>query len=197
MQRWILLSLVVVAAAAQKTEDQHRPDPRCSESLEVGDGTGIEKRYYYSAENSTCLEFNWKGGNKNGNNFETFVACYTICHPCLQITKRGGSLNKKVPHYSFSRDLYKCVSYKWPRCSPHGPIYSTLDDCRKQNCWGYRFCRLPKREGYPCYVRSGSFIPSYYYSTATKQCESFTYGGCGGNENNFYWRSDCQRKCSC
>ena len=206
MQRWILLSLVVVAAAAQKTEDQHPPDPGCEEPLEVGDGTANQKRYYYRAEDGRCSSFQWKGGKKNGNNFESFLTCYYHCHPCLQITKRGGSLNKTVPHYGFSKKEKKCVSYTWPKCNPQGPTFSTLDDCLEQN--GKRcdvFCSMKVEVGDVCYGISGAVLeqsrssisPRYYYSTTLSRCTEFMYNGCGGNENNFLNKADCEKQCSC
>ena len=203
MQKWIVLSLVVVAAAAHKTE--HEPDPRCAEPLEVGTGTANQRRFYYSVTHHKCSQFQWKGGKKTGNNFKTLPACYITCHPCVQIAKRG-SVDMTVPHYGFSKKENKCVNYTWPRCNPHGPTFSTLDDCleyKDSSCSIY--CSQLLKVGYPCYKRFGaSFVqtrsslsPRYYYSTESEQCKLFMYNGCGGNENNFRNKTDCQKQCSC
>jgi len=41
-------------------------------------------------------------------------------------------------------------------------------------------CSLPKAVG-PCRAT----FPRWFYNSATQRCESFTYGGCGGNANQF------------
>ncbi|KHJ90057.1 Kunitz/Bovine pancreatic trypsin inhibitor domain protein [Oesophagostomum dentatum] len=39
------------------------------------------------------------------------------------------------------------------------------------------------------------FVPRYGYSTEQKKCIPFTYGGCFGNDNNFFSLEDCQELC--
>jgi hypothetical protein len=45
--------------------------------------------------------------------------------------------------------------------------------------------------------------PRFYYDTAQKRCQEFTYSGCGGNDNRFTSHDECinfctgVRKCSC
>ncbi|CAF0923944.1 unnamed protein product [Rotaria sp. Silwood1] len=51
-------------------------------------------------------------------------------------------------------------------------------------------CKLPKLTG-PC---RASF-QRFYYNSATKSCESFTYGGCQGNKNNFLTKAECEKAC--
>jgi tissue factor pathway inhibitor len=41
-------------------------------------------------------------------------------------------------------------------------------------------CTLERDPG-PC----KAYIPSYFFNSASGQCEKFIYGGCGGNENRF------------
>jgi len=35
----------------------------------------------------------------------------------------------------------------------------------------------------------------FYYNADTKTCKLFTYGGCGGNGNNFETMEECIGKC--
>ncbi|XP_066571576.1 tissue factor pathway inhibitor 2 [Amia ocellicauda] len=51
-------------------------------------------------------------------------------------------------------------------------------------------CLLPVDEG-PC----RALLPRFYYNRYTQQCEEFSYGGCGGNPNNFPTFEDCEKSC--
>lgn len=51
-------------------------------------------------------------------------------------------------------------------------------------------CQLPVDSG-PCEAA----IPRYAYDAATKSCEAFIYGGCGGNRNNFETYESCVGAC--
>uniref|UniRef100_A0A8W8NSH9 Uncharacterized protein n=1 Tax=Magallana gigas TaxID=29159 RepID=A0A8W8NSH9_MAGGI len=51
-------------------------------------------------------------------------------------------------------------------------------------------CELPVVSG-PCKAR----IPRYYFNRRTGRCETFFYGGCCGNANNFETLSACTSTC--
>ena len=51
-------------------------------------------------------------------------------------------------------------------------------------------CKLPKIIG-DCKAA----FPKYYFDSTSGQCKSFTYGGCGGNGNNFNTRGECEQQC--
>ncbi len=40
-----------------------------------------------------------------------------------------------------------------------------------------------------------AYIPSFWHNPETGVCEPFAFGGCGGNENRFPSREDCQKVC--
>uniref|UniRef100_A0A1I8NU35 BPTI/Kunitz inhibitor domain-containing protein n=1 Tax=Stomoxys calcitrans TaxID=35570 RepID=A0A1I8NU35_STOCA len=52
-------------------------------------------------------------------------------------------------------------------------------------------CGLPPSEAGICYA---SHI-RYSYVADSKECVEFHYGGCGGNENNFLSKEECEAKC--
>ncbi|ODM86787.1 Boophilin-G2 [Orchesella cincta] len=55
---------------------------------------------------------------------------------------------------------------------------------------GLDACTLPSDEG-SCLAMGKKF----FFNTATKQCEIFNYGGCGGNANQFETKEDCDKAC--
>lgn len=53
-----------------------------------------------------------------------------------------------------------------------------------------RICRLPPGVG-----QCDSTVRRYYYDSKTQDCHLFTWGGCGGNENNFRTEVECRQFC--
>lgn len=51
-------------------------------------------------------------------------------------------------------------------------------------------CQLPPQVG-----RCRARLQRWYYNAQTKECQLFTYGGCGGNANNFRDRKECFTRC--
>ncbi len=54
-------------------------------------------------------------------------------------------------------------------------------------------CKLPKHTGEFC-IDNG-LITRFYYDLVMESCMSFTYAGCGGNENNFKSMEECLATC--
>ncbi|XP_078735135.1 kunitz-type U19-barytoxin-Tl1a-like isoform X2 [Lampetra fluviatilis] len=40
-----------------------------------------------------------------------------------------------------------------------------------------------------------ALIPKWYYDAAASECRSFSYGGCGGNDNKFSTQLECEERC--
>jgi len=38
-------------------------------------------------------------------------------------------------------------------------------------------------------------FPRFYYDLNMKKCKEFIYGGCGGNDNNFKTKDECEATC--
>ena len=51
-------------------------------------------------------------------------------------------------------------------------------------------CKLPSVPG-PCLA----YFSRWYYDVNAQACESFVYGGCKGNENNFETKEECEDQC--
>ncbi|XP_072311410.1 carboxypeptidase inhibitor SmCI-like isoform X2 [Eucyclogobius newberryi] len=40
-----------------------------------------------------------------------------------------------------------------------------------------------------------AYIPQFFYNSTSQECETFIYGGCGGNQNRFESKKDCLETC--
>lgn len=55
-------------------------------------------------------------------------------------------------------------------------------------------CELPPLDG-DGRMACMAFFKKWYYNSKTGKCEEFVYGGCGGNENKFETKDECERAC--
>uniref|UniRef100_A0A8C6S9S5 Tissue factor pathway inhibitor n=1 Tax=Neogobius melanostomus TaxID=47308 RepID=A0A8C6S9S5_9GOBI len=69
------------------------------------------------------------------------------------------------------------------RSHRHGGLQSELFIFREQ-------CAFKAEPG-PC----KAIKPRFFFSIDSGRCESFEYGGCGGNDNNFLSKEECEESC--
>ncbi|XP_028674941.1 WAP, Kazal, immunoglobulin, Kunitz and NTR domain-containing protein 2-like isoform X1 [Erpetoichthys calabaricus] len=84
-----------------------------------------------------------------------------------------------------------CYTFTYGHCNRNQNHFDTYESCMV-SCGGdfTNPCNLPSLQG-PC----KAYEPRWAYSSALKQCQSFIYGGCGGNENNFESKEACEEMC--
>ncbi|EDV57660.1 male accessory gland serine protease inhibitor [Drosophila erecta] len=56
-------------------------------------------------------------------------------------------------------------------------------------------CALPHSLNGNGRISCEAYIPSWSYDGDRNECVKFIYGGCGGNENRFNSRENCEDKC--
>ncbi|CAF1440037.1 unnamed protein product, partial [Didymodactylos carnosus] len=86
----------------------------------------------------------------------------------------------------------KCVIDK---SSVFGGATKFLAHCEEPKSFGNdkntkAICKEPKVTGI-----CRAAMPRFFYNPSTRTCEQFTYGGCGGNKNNFTTRKLCEDTC--
>ncbi|XP_077481992.1 WAP, Kazal, immunoglobulin, Kunitz and NTR domain-containing protein 2 [Stigmatopora argus] len=121
----------------------------------------------------------------------------TLCTPeeCMQppfSTKDCGSDIEKV-NWLFDSQSNNCLSFTYCHTSGQQPskLFETYEKCME--CCGPELagpCELPSLQG-PC----KAYEPRWAYSSILRQCQSFIYGGCGGNDNNFESKEACEEVC--
>lgn len=161
----------------------------------------------------------------NANNFESESDCYAVCgktneniqppvDKCKLVPEAGMCL-AAIERYFYNVTSQQCDlflygklifvfnnSIKWVSliggCGGNQNNFETKESCM-QDCGAksdvsvkpvQNVCSLKADVG-PCRAA----LPRFFYNSATKQCESFIYGGCDGNENNFETEQACKNRC--
>ncbi|KAH8233933.1 hypothetical protein KR032_004077 [Drosophila birchii] len=56
-------------------------------------------------------------------------------------------------------------------------------------------CGLPAGADGNGLIKCAAYMPKFSYYADSNSCKGFTYGGCGGNANNFGALEECEAKC--
>lgn len=94
---------------------------------------------------------------------------------------------------SFLQLRVKLFPLTFPWCmhdiDPFPPLSKSLNNVFLIST-GLGHCGLPPDSG-PCL----GYFPMFFYNSTSMECESFVYGGCGGNANRFNSYQECKRSC--
>uniref|UniRef100_A0A4Q8K3J5 U52-Liphistoxin-Lth1a_1 n=1 Tax=Liphistius thaleban TaxID=1905330 RepID=A0A4Q8K3J5_9ARAC len=89
-----------------------------------------------------------------------------------------------------------CRDFVYGGCGGNENNFRSLEDCQS-HCSGFRKkrsswdrCALPVLSGF-----CKAAIKRFHFNPDSLRCESFLYGGCGGNQNNFRSLEDCRNAC--
>ncbi|XP_073820808.1 male accessory gland serine protease inhibitor-like [Musca autumnalis] len=56
-------------------------------------------------------------------------------------------------------------------------------------------CGLKHSSNGDSVIMCAAYFPSWSYRADTNECVDFIYGGCGGNDNRFGSKDECESKC--
>ncbi|KAL7979130.1 hypothetical protein Chor_015154 [Crotalus horridus] len=93
--------------------------------------------------------------------------------------------------WHFDSKKGSCVTFRYGNCGANQNHFDTYEECQVA-CVSHavNLCTLPMVQG-PC----KNWEPRWAYNHLMKQCHSFIYGGCEGNENNFDSKESCDDTC--
>ncbi|CAG9537700.1 unnamed protein product [Cercopithifilaria johnstoni] len=178
---------------------------RCFQKLDRGTCTGQFLRWHWDSERNTCQVFTYSGCGGNGNNFRNREDCFAACHKPPQPISNIGNVCEHSIHpgdctgvfqrFAFDSTIGDCRPFTYTGCGGNGNNFGSSLECRNK-CTTHRptlstnICEHPIEVG-EC---SGVF-PRFAYDLAANECRPFTYGGCGGNGNNFGSIAECKETC--
>eukprot|EP00096_Caligus_rogercresseyi_P003711 TRINITY_DN1716_c0_g1_i1.p1 TRINITY_DN1716_c0_g1~~TRINITY_DN1716_c0_g1_i1.p1 ORF type:complete len:445 (-),score=99.12 TRINITY_DN1716_c0_g1_i1:112-1416(-) len=199
-----------------------KEDP-CSLPSLRGPCRGNIPRWYFDSSDTTCKKFVFGGCLPNKNNFLNQADCEAKCAIPSETTEDvcslpidTGSCKSILPRFAFDVRSKTCVAFSYSGCEGNRNRFSTQDECA-------RYCQeslmdtlgddldddgetleggeseetLSKKDVCSMKPDSGSckgtFIRYFFNGSG---CESFNYGGCLGNDNNFESVEKCEATCS-
>ncbi|KAJ1345668.1 NAD(P)H-quinone oxidoreductase subunit 5, chloroplastic, variant 3 [Parelaphostrongylus tenuis] len=181
---------------------------RCLHPRDPGNCRGQFVRWYWDNENKACDVFTYTGCQGNGNNYASREECLAICHKeASPIANRGedfsnvckhdvdsGECNGIFQRFAFDTESGECRPFTYGGCGGNGNNFATLAECRikcqKAALSPGNLCEHDIEVG-EC---SGVFV-RFGYDKLSNDCRQFTYGGCGGNGNNFATIQECRNVC--
>nr|XP_006008103.1 PREDICTED: WAP, Kazal, immunoglobulin, Kunitz and NTR domain-containing protein 2 [Latimeria chalumnae] len=119
---------------------------------------------------------------KNATQFST--------EECLKLPDSEDCGEEQTKWY-FDAKKNNCFTFAYGNCNSNLNHFETYEACTS-TCMNepVNICNLPALQG-PC----KAYEPRWVYNSLLKQCQSFIYGGCGGNENNFESKEACEEMC--
>ncbi|VDK68293.1 unnamed protein product [Litomosoides sigmodontis] len=180
-------------------------DDRCLQKRDRGTCTGQFIRWHWDSERNTCQVFTYSGCDGNGNNFRSREDCFAACHqPTPEVSNMDNVCNHSIhpgdcagafQRFAFDSTIGDCRPFTYTGCGGNGNNFGSSLECRNK-CAANKptlstdICQHPIEVG-EC---SGVF-PRFAYDLIANECRQFTYGGCGGNGNNFGSIAECKETC--
>ncbi|XP_055967936.1 tissue factor pathway inhibitor [Sorex fumeus] len=155
----------------KKTLHKVKPD-FCFLEEDPGICRGYITRYFYNNQSQQCEDFKYGGCLGNLNNFESLEECKKTCELPLNALEDDDSKTQTDAVNSNS-------------LAPQPTKVARFLEYR-----GPSLCKTPADRGL-CRANETRF----YFDFSIKKCCTFSYSGCGGNENNFVSKEDCIRAC--
>ncbi|RVE65358.1 hypothetical protein OJAV_G00135040 [Oryzias javanicus] len=156
---------------------------RCLQPLRTGSCRAAFPRFFFNASSGGCSSFIYGGCDGNANNFESQSECENACGGAsgrvLQDDRPSAPRQVKAPRMA-------PVPGKSADLQSIGQSAAPLDGGGAVGSCG------SKPDVGPCRAA----MPRWYYSAETGSCQTFLYGGCKGNENNYISEEQCTAACT-
>ncbi|CAM4663608.1 unnamed protein product [Leuciscus chuanchicus] len=166
----------------------------CRLPIVPGPCEAIIPRWAFDSSVGKCVSFTYGGCKGNGNNFYSQKKCEESCggRAACRLPIVPGSCLAYIPRWAFDSSVGKCVSFIYGGCGDNGNNFNSRKEC-EENCgvmMKREACKSKPDSG-PCF----GMMERFYYNSSIMTCQTFTYGGCKGNQNNFVTKKECLESC--
>ncbi|XP_030254086.1 kunitz-type protease inhibitor 2 isoform X2 [Sparus aurata] len=181
----------------EEPKDEESNNIRCRLPPKVGSCRASFPKFFYNVTNQSCQKFVYGGCEGNDNKFDSQDECETVCSgvsgPVLPVDSTPPpripvKAARMVP--AFSTD----VSQDDEAPVDSEPAATEIVQVQEKEMSAEDFaehCGAEPEVG-PC---RASF-QRWYHDRKTGSCQSFIYGGCNGNKNNFDSKESCVAACT-
>ncbi|XP_078093726.1 tissue factor pathway inhibitor 2-like [Mustelus asterias] len=157
------------------------------------------RRFYYNRYTQKCEQFIYGGCRGNENNFRSMQECKLHCRRIKKVPKicrleaDVGPCRGLFTKYFYNFTTQQCEDFVFGGCYGNDNKFNDIKTCQKE-CKPISvmpsFCGKPKDRG-----SCEADILRFYFNEESGTCETFSYSGCGGNDNNFISLKHCQKIC--
>ncbi|XP_071749996.1 BPTI/Kunitz domain-containing protein-like [Lepeophtheirus salmonis] len=169
----------------------------------------LEAKFFYNPKKNKCVKRLHCKDNPNG--YDSLKICLRQCKPSLNINRcfeprDPGTCTKNFRlKFYFDSKQNKCLKFYYSGCNGNGNRFDSITNCvlscklKEQFSFQgvgraatptYDTCSLQSETG-PC----EESVVQYFHNAKTGKCETFVYGGCYGNGNNFDSMKSCEEHC--
>ena len=190
---------------------------RCELDRAPGKCRGFQKKFYFNNKSGRCNEFVYTGCQGNENRFDSLDECEANCQVVKDLGPKPGKDEQKcsgpvvigrcrsrIEKYYYDSATGGCNKFYYSGCEGGLNMYDTASECRAtcvQSKYAARaavvqdlFVSSPcEQEMDPGPCRAAK--PRWFYNKRTGTCDTFLYGGCRGNNNNFASEPECKARC--
>ncbi|XP_039986880.1 kunitz-type protease inhibitor 2 [Xiphias gladius] len=171
---------------------------RCRLPMKVGSCRAAFPRFFYNVTNQSCRSFVYGGCDANANNFDSQEECEATCSGVTgsvlpdESTPAPPEVPAKAPRMAPSFDTMLSEDAEGPVESEPAATESVHPQETGMSADEYaERCEAAPQVG-PCRAA----FQKWYHNSQTGNCESFIYGGCRGNKNNYVSKESCVATCT-
>ncbi|KAM6959283.1 kunitz-type serine protease inhibitor 6-like [Aplochiton taeniatus] len=172
------IQVAALSDAENTDKAEHNSTDRCSHPKLVGPCRAAFRKYYYDAANQSCQMFIYGGCGANGNNFDTQEECERVCSPVTATPVVADASSDPIAQM---RRLFLIQDQD---VHPDVPLPQLRADEFAARC-----------EAAPEVGPCRASIRRWHYDSESGSCQSFTYGGCRANQNNYVSEESCLAAC--
>uniref|UniRef100_A0A0C9SDN8 Putative serine proteinase inhibitor n=1 Tax=Amblyomma americanum TaxID=6943 RepID=A0A0C9SDN8_AMBAM len=130
-----------------------------------------------------------------------FAAAFAQRNAICRLPPDEGICRASIPRFYFNPAEGKCSFFIYGGCEGNENNFETIEECEKtcgeperpSDFEGADFetgCAPKPQRGF-----CKGFLDHWFFNVTSGECEAFLYSGCGGNDNNYESKEECEIAC--